>query len=1283
MNAVGPSLEKDVEEIRKILNELNASNWTFIPDFRSLDFHRLPAPSHPELQVHVGPGKPVPRPVEVARVLRKLRQRFRREDDGRDLVARLRAEIHLRYSPKRNPRWKEEAQDPDLRAIGEIGGHMSYSAFQITAWRHILKCLDRRDAGVVLVAPTGGGKTEAFLLPLLYWIARQVRDGKDAPRFFILYPRRALLQDQLGRVLRYVAEAQKKIGPAHRLVLGFQFEGIRSERIDTLRNEEIFISSEFQLLDRCPWCDRETRLRHRPHGRNPALECPLCHEFVVISLAKHDHRDLQPHILLTTAESLDRMYLDWDFRDYLRLLDGIVLDEAHIYHGLYGAHIHHLLRRIRDLVQPSRGNPVLIASSATIPDPQEFGEQLLGIPVRVVNAQDFPMEPSGAEVFYFLQAPRRGIYREALSTMIQTAMAMGHAVLKDPDRMIIFVHSLDIAGRLQRQLRDAEQNKQLWRFRIDHHDPEVFGFRDHQCPRTTPGGCTGLYLEGECWRGILGGVNCHQQIPSLRESPLEIEKITGRTRGARVPTKPVVIATPALDVGIDDPSIRATLHYRPPRTVFEFIQRRGRAGRRPGDLAWTLMVLDQDPSDYFYLIRRHRLIEGNYRLPLNPKNPVVQRVHDLLTAARRSLFERIDRQSRGERLSLFETSSPEPRGVWSWLMETLCACPYLRQRYGVSHLDTLRNLSPQVGWRKLQEWIQQGKEEAKREMGAEWELPNLRHRILRGEILDLFDRAYGAFRRWLEGELEDSELEQELSQVFDQAIGYLRQGFLGESSWDDITYLRNACSTISNFARAGREKARQALQSGRAWLDFFERMEDLFENDWNRNIAFEVVRRAYQALFFLHEGLGHHGCPSDVDVYIPSAFFEEGRPFFVEVIRRGQPLPPQPEDLRDLSSLFAPYRLSYRYAEEEMVALETFALRSSPSDAGVHVRLRHTASGPRHRHPQKGDQIVIQVRRLRVRGIRPDWEGNVGLCSNCFRLHNVEQEVCGACGGRVRKGKVFPEKTYEDGGIEAIGGSSPVASRFEYIPNLRVWNVLRGSRVSFRPKDGQEVKFFAWLEPPLYYDLQTRGIRWRIPEIPDPEGKILHTAAHVLLKTVAAVVGVREDQLGYLLEPNQGSVLVYERFEGGAGLSEVFAETLQRDPLTIYREMVRTVACPIFLAEQTGQRWSDSNELLAYLSKTFNLPPEDPVLQDIAGEAMAEAGYVDPEKEVCSRYDGCPACVQTLICRGEKDVSRSIAEQVVAALVQRVPAAEWGREGIPGPVIWADEVRGEYAVLVL
>jgi ATP-dependent helicase YprA (DUF1998 family) len=79
----------------------------------------------------------------------------------------------------------------------------------------------------------------------------------------------------------------------------------------------------------------------------------------------------------------------------------------------------------------------------------------------------------------------------------------------------------------------------------------------------------------------------------------------------------------------------------------------------------------------------------------------------------------------------------------------------------------------------------------------------------------------------------------------------------------------------------------------------------------------------------------------------------------------------------------------------------------------------------------------------------------------------------------------------------------------------------------------------------------------------------------------------------------------------------------------------------------------------------------------------AEIRRSGSEGETCRESDGCPACIHAVACTQDRHPSRSLAARLVASLARRIPASEWGREGIPGPVIWADEAKGEYVVLVL
>jgi len=75
--------------------------------------------------------------------------------------------------------------------------------FQQTSWNIVRDLNERRrggdSQGAIFSAPTGFGKTEAFLGPLY-----QLLQDDDLDRVALVYPSKALLQDQLGRVLEHL-----------------------------------------------------------------------------------------------------------------------------------------------------------------------------------------------------------------------------------------------------------------------------------------------------------------------------------------------------------------------------------------------------------------------------------------------------------------------------------------------------------------------------------------------------------------------------------------------------------------------------------------------------------------------------------------------------------------------------------------------------------------------------------------------------------------------------------------------------------------------------------------------------------------------------------------------------------------------------------------------------------------------------------------------------------------------------------------------------------------------
>ncbi len=177
----------------------------------------------------------------------------------------------------------------------------------------------RRGEDHVIVSGTGTGKTEAFLTPILDSIVAQ---GPGAPRPYalILYPTKALARDQLYR-LKVLAEGR----------LGIRVAVLDG---DTPRRERIEIYS------------------------NP------------------------PHILVSNP---DMVHVGLAFSDRFRRLAStikvVVVDEMHVYRGVFGSHVRWVLHRLKE----ASGDYLAVGSGATIGNPDAMGEKLFGRKVSVVE----------------------------------------------------------------------------------------------------------------------------------------------------------------------------------------------------------------------------------------------------------------------------------------------------------------------------------------------------------------------------------------------------------------------------------------------------------------------------------------------------------------------------------------------------------------------------------------------------------------------------------------------------------------------------------------------------------------------------------------------------------------------------------------------------------------------------------------------------------------------------------------------------------------------------------
>ncbi len=111
-------------------------------------------------------------------------------------------------------------------------------------------------------------------------------------------------------------------------------------------------------------------------------------------------------IILSNPYGLHQ-YLPWHYkwRTFLQNLKFIIVDEAHVYRGVFGSNVAMLFRRLMRICNYYHANPHIILSSATIANPKEHAKKLTGKDFEIVSADG---APRGKKLFAFWNPP---IYR--------------------------------------------------------------------------------------------------------------------------------------------------------------------------------------------------------------------------------------------------------------------------------------------------------------------------------------------------------------------------------------------------------------------------------------------------------------------------------------------------------------------------------------------------------------------------------------------------------------------------------------------------------------------------------------------------------------------------------------------------------------------------------------------------------------------------------------------------------------------------------------------------------
>ena len=312
---------------------------------------------------------------------------------------------------------------------------------------------------------------------------------------------------------------------------------------------------------------------------------------------------------------------------WMRLFENlkyVVIDELHIYRGVFGSHVANVLRRLHRICQFYGSNPQFICTSATIANPEDHGKGLIGQPVKVIDQNG---APRGQKEILFYNPPvvnkPLGIRRSSLLE----AEAVAHELIASNIPTIVFARS-----RLDTEVLVTYLRKSF--HRIGEPVEKIRAYR-------------GGYLPQQ-----------RRQI----ERDLRDGKVLG------------VVSTNALELGIDIGTLQAAVLTGYPGTIASTWQQLGRAGRS-NEQSLAILVANSSPVNQFIIQNPDYFMDrGAESARINPNNLHILVSHLKCAAfelpfVQRELFGDVDPQEILDFLSE-EMILRKVEDRWYWMSET-------------------------------------------------------------------------------------------------------------------------------------------------------------------------------------------------------------------------------------------------------------------------------------------------------------------------------------------------------------------------------------------------------------------------------------------------------------------------------------------------------------------------------------------------------------------------------------------------------------------------------------
>jgi DEAD/DEAH box helicase domain-containing protein len=335
----------------------------------------------------------------------------------------------------------------------------------------------------------------------------------------------------------------------------------------------------------------------------------------------------QGHVVVTNPDMLHTGILPHHtkWQKLFANLRYVVVDELHVYRGVFGSHLTNVFRRLKRVCRFYGTDPVFVCCTATVANPKEHAENLLEREVALIDESGAPR----AEKTFILYNPpivnrELGIRQSALTP----ARRMAGELIGNKIQTIVFTTSRLNVEVLTKYLKDTFKGK------IPGDDHYVTGYR-------------GGYL------------------PHLRR---DIEK------GLRDRSVMGVVSTNALELGIDIGDLEACIMAGYPGSIASTWQQAGRAGRRAGH-SLAILIAKSNPMDQFIVENPdYFFTRSPEHCRVNPDNLLIL-LHHVKSAAFELPFEEGERFGKEDLMEML--AYLEEKGVlhrvdqrWHWAAES-------------------------------------------------------------------------------------------------------------------------------------------------------------------------------------------------------------------------------------------------------------------------------------------------------------------------------------------------------------------------------------------------------------------------------------------------------------------------------------------------------------------------------------------------------------------------------------------------------------------------------------